>query len=405
MKKFFLIFCWGLYDLSNQFFSVNVVSLYFVRWLTLEKKVPEIYYSLSFGASLFIVAFLAPVLGRVSDVSQRRRPFLIYFTMLSIAFTMILGAFDNVLLALLFFAIANLGCQMGIVFYNALIVNVAARNKIGLVSGFGRMLGYSGAVLALFIAKPLVLTRGYQSAFFATGVSFFVFSLPCLIFVKDKLRKHEQPLSYYLRKERPLKIFRRLKDDLSDTGRFPGLLDLLKASFCGLCAVNVVILFMSVYASRVFGLNEAQVINIIAFSTIFAILGSIISGYISDHIGYKRSLSIIFVLWGIGFVVAALARSSNLYWFVGALVGTALGGTWVVLRALAVKLAPPDRVGEIFGLFNLIGYFSAIVGAVFWGVIVLLLRPLGACGYRIALLSLTLFMLFGIIFLLRLPEK
>lgn len=57
IKNFFLIFAWGLYDLANQFFALNIVSLYFVRWLTLEMKAPEILYSITFGISAFFIAF------------------------------------------------------------------------------------------------------------------------------------------------------------------------------------------------------------------------------------------------------------------------------------------------------------------------------------------------------------
>ena len=146
VRKSALILAWGLYDLANQFFALNIVSLYFVRWVTIEKGVPEVLYSISFGISTFLVAVSAPILGAISDMTGRRRPFLVCFTLLSVIFTMLLGIHQNVFLGLLFFAIANFGCQGAIVFYNALMVNIAPKDKIGLVSGFGRMLGYSGAI-------------------------------------------------------------------------------------------------------------------------------------------------------------------------------------------------------------------------------------------------------------------
>ena len=155
IREWSLIFAWGLYDLANQFFAVNVVSLYFVRWLTLEKGAAEILYSFSFGVSTFLVAVCAPILGSLSDITGRRKPFLIYLTLLSVVFTVLLGLPKSIFFALLFFVIANFGCQLAVVFYNALMVNVAPEGKIGLVSGLGRMLGYSGAILALFLVKPV----------------------------------------------------------------------------------------------------------------------------------------------------------------------------------------------------------------------------------------------------------
>lgn len=396
-KKGFLILSWSLYDLANQFFALNIVSLYFVCWLTLEKKAPEIFYSISFGISIFFVAVLGLILGIVSDAAGRRKPFLIFFTLLSVIFTMLLGVGGNIFLGLVFFAIANFGCQIAVIFYNALLVNIAPRNKIGLVSGIGKMLGYTGAVLALFLTAPIVIKRGYQATFLPTGILFLIFSLPCLIFIKDKAPKARIDLSRLSIKKKVIEVFNSYK--------FPGLTDFLKASFFGLCAVNAIILFMSVYASRVFGLDKIQIINLIKFSTVFGIIGCFVSGSLSDYIGYKHSMSAVFILWIISFLFGAFVKNTQLYWIVGALVGITLGSTWVVSRALAVKLVPEEKMGEIFGLFNFVAYLSAIVGAFFWGIMVLILSPFGVWGYRITLLSLILFMVMGLIFLLRIPKE
>ncbi|MBU4376486.1 MAG: MFS transporter, partial [Candidatus Omnitrophica bacterium] len=209
--------------MANQFFAMNIVSLYFIRWVTIEMGAPEILYSVSFGISMFLVAVSAPILGAISDMTGRRKPFLIWLTLLSVIFTMLLGIRQNIFLGLLFFAIANFGCQGAIVFYNALMVNIAPKDKIGLVSGFGRMLGYSGAILALYLIKPIVVKSGYQATFFPTGILFLIFALPCLVFIKDKDPKRSINLVSFLKKDKIFEIIRRLKEILVDSYRFPGL--------------------------------------------------------------------------------------------------------------------------------------------------------------------------------------
>lgn len=406
VKKGVLILSWGLYDLANQFFALNVVSLYFVRWVTIERAFPEIFYSISFGISTFLVAISTPILGSLSDILNKRMPFLISLTLLSIIFTMILGISENIFVGLLFFAIANFGCQAAIVFYNALMVDIAPKNKIGLVSGLGRMLGYGGALLALYLIRPVVLRSGYQATFFPTAILFLIFALPCMLFLKDKKAKDKENISLVslLKKDRIFEIFKQLKDTLLNPHRFPGLPDFLKAAFFGLCVVNTIILFMSVYASKVFRLSEVQIINLVAFSTLFAIGGSFISGYVSDRIGASRCLMAIFTLWGISLSAGAFVRSISLYWLIGALVGIALGSTWTVSRALAIRLVPVEKIGEVFGLFNLVGYLSGIAGSLFWGLILLFFSRWGELGYRITLLSLTVFLSFAFVFLLRIKK-
>lgn len=172
-------------------------------------------------------------------------------------------------------------------------------------------------------------------------------------------------MSSFLRKDKLSEIFRTLKTTAFDTHKFPHLLNFLKSAFFGLCAVNAVVLFMSIYATRAFGLNEVEVIKLITFSTFFALVGSLLSGFISDYLGYKRSMAIVFILWGVCFWLGAFIRNTHLYWLIGALAGIALGSTWVVSRAMAISIVSAERIGEIFGLFNLVGYLSAIVGALF----------------------------------------
>lgn len=404
-RNAFLIFSWALYDLSNQFFALNVVSLYYVRWLTLERQVPEIFYSISFGVSLFFVGILSPILGAISDLTQRRRIFLVQFTLLSIVFTVLLGFTKNIFLSLLFFAVANFGCQLAVIFNNAQMIEIAPEGKIGLVSGFGRMLGYSGAIIAMYVAKPIVLERGYQATFIPSGILFLLFSLPCMIFVRDPHSRQDLKLAYFFQRERIIENFRALKRALLEVRKVADLANFLKAAFFGLAAVNVIILFMSVYATRVFGLSEIQIIHLIVFSTLFAIAGSFISGFISDYIGYKRCLMAVFILWIAAFLAASISHSIHLYWAVGAMVGAALGSIWAVSRALAIKLVPAEKIGEVFGLFNFVGYISAIIGAMFWGLLLLFLSRFGESGYRIALSSLILFMGLGFVYLRRLPRE
>ncbi len=384
----FLVLSWALYDLANQFFALNVVSLYFPRWLSLEKKVPEIFYSISFGLSMFLVAISAPFFGAVSDIRGGHRAFLVYFTLLSIIFTMALGFTASIIFALIFFAIANFGCQGAIVFYNALMVKVAPQERMGFVSGLGRMFGYTGAILALYLTKPVVLKFGYKSTFILTGILFLLFSLPCMLFVKEGKAKEKIGSIHFFK---------------FDSFKSIELKNFLKAAFFGLCAINVILLFMSVYVSKVFGLTESEIINLIAFSTIFAILGSIVSGFISDYVGPRRALIGTFFLWGVSLLAGALL-SSSFRFLIGALAGMSLGATWVIARAFVIKLTPQDRIGEAFGLFNMVGYLSGIVGPFFWGVAVLHLSSFGEWGYRIALLSLTLFMAIGFVFLARLEK-
>ena len=79
------------------------------------------------------------------------------------------------------------------------------------------------------------------------------------------------------------------------------------------------------------------------------------------------------------------------------MLGSGLGGVAVTDRLLLIRLAPRERVGEMFGLFGLVGKLSAVIGPLLYGGIVfVLLEPLGRAAYSVAILSLLALMLVGL---------
>ena len=66
-------------------------------------------------------------------------------------------------------------------------------------------------------------------------------------------------------------------------------------------------------------------------------------------------------------------------------------------RVLMVRLSPPDRIGEFFGIYGLVGKGSQVVGQLLYGALIfLLLDRLGNGAYQVAVLSLLVTMLIGL---------
>ena len=62
-----------------------------------------------------------------------------------------------------------------------------------------------------------------------------------------------------------------------------------------------------------------------------------------------------------------------------------------------VRLSPPERIGEFFGIYGLVGKGSQVVGQILYGAIIfLLLDTLGNGAYQVAVLSLLVTMLIGL---------
>src|SRR5205085_7822348 len=86
---------------------------------------------------------------------------------------------------------------------------------------------------------------------------------------------------------------------------------------------------------------------------------------------------IVLFIWVGIFVLTALVGLLSLpiqvFYVVAALSGIALGGTWTADRPYMLRLTPPARIGEFYGLYSMVGRFSAITGPLVWGLVVGLL--------------------------------
>lgn len=379
---------------------MNIITLYFPLWVTVDKGGEDIVYSSALSLSMVMVALSMPLLGGLSDRMGRRMPFLVGLTLLSVFSTALIGACNHLTLGLVFFILANYGYHAALVPYDALLPQVSRGFSVGKVAGIGVALGYIGAIAGIVMVKPFVTEAGRASSFIPTAFLFLVFSLPCFFFVKEE-RKKMDTIRWRTMKEE----FTHIKETLSQTKKYPGLLPFLIANFLYCDAVNTVIAFMAVYAHQVAGFDDAMIRNLLIVSTVFAAIGSLIFGWITDRWGAKRTLTAVLYLWIVTLVAAIASFSPLTFWLVGFLVGCALGGTWVSARALVLDLSPPEKIGEIYGLYNMGGKFGFILGPLVWGFVVLVFEDLNTIKYRIAVGSLLLFLLAGLYLLKKVPDK
>jgi UMF1 family MFS transporter len=150
---------------------------------------------------------------------------------------------------------------------------------------------------------------------------------------------------------------------------------------------------MGVYVSNEVGFTSQQVTRVLLLAISFAFVGGLLLGRVVDRIGPKRTLNRVLALWGVVFIwVAAVGLfrlPGVLFWPAACLAGVALGGTWAADRPYMLRLTPPDKIGEFYGLYGMIGRFAAITGPLVWALIVDLL----GLGRPVAILTL----LFGIV--------
>jgi len=208
------IFSWSIYDFANQPFTTITItfiySVFFAKFIfTGEFKEGTELWAMAITISSLIIAFLSPVMGAIADNGGYRKLFLIFWTWVCIIFSFCLyfPTQGDVFNALLFFCIANIGFEMGGVFLNSYLPEIAPKDKIGRISGYGWSFGYVGGLIALALCyvlfmypenpvnpitgKLLDLDTGenYRIINVFIAIWFAIFSIPTFLYVRDNRKK------------------------------------------------------------------------------------------------------------------------------------------------------------------------------------------------------------------------
>lgn len=388
---------WSLYDFANTIFSFAVVSSAIGLWLVDDARFGErdgnVVLSIAIVLSVGLNALVSPILGALSDRTGRRLPYLLFFTALCIVPTAFIG-FSAPVVGVALFVVANFAYQAALIYYDSTLKTVCGPTTRGRLSGIGVGIGYGGTIFAgLFM---LVLGIGVDDRFLVAALLFAVFAIPLFVFVRESGPVGRVGLSDVLGS------LTQLRTSVAHAREVPGLSRFLVGRFFYSDAVNTIIVVMSVVTTRAKGMTDAQALQVLLLLTVVAIVASFGWGRLVDRLGPRRTLMIVLASWAVGLILGAVSLSIDgplgigMFLLAGAILGSGLGGVQVADRVLLLRLSPPFRVGEFFGLYGLVGKGSQVVGQLLYGVTILLFFDLlGVGAYQLAVLTLLGTMLLG----------
>jgi UMF1 family MFS transporter len=388
---------WALYDFANTIFSFAVVSGAIGIWLTEDARFGErdgnFLLSLGIVISVGLNALVSPILGALSDRGGRRLPFLLFFTSICIAATAFISA-AGATFGLVLFIVANFAYQAALIYYDATLRTVSKPATRGTLSGIGVAVGYMGTIfvgLTIFLLDVPVEDRFRLSA-----LLFALFAVPIFLVVK------ETSTGESISRAELGGSFNQLFRTIDHARGVPGLGRFLLGRFFYSDAVNTVIVVMSVVSVRAMGLSNAVANLILLGLAVVAVAASFGWGRLVDAWGPKRALLTVLSSWAVGLVIGGISIGIGgplgiaLFLVAGAILGSGLGGVQVADRVLMLRLSPPARLGEFFGLYGLVGKGSQVIGQMLYGLILLwTFDTLGNGAYQVAVLSLLVTMLIG----------
>ena len=396
------VFGWAMYDFANSGYTTVVLTAvfnaYFVGVVADGAAWGTLAWTLALGLSNALVMLTMPVLGAYADARGVKKKLLVACTAGCVISTALLAEVgrDDMALAVLAVVLSNLFYAYGESLNAAFLPELARRDAMGRVSGWGWSFGYVGGMLTLGLSLAYVLWAqglGLPATHFVPVtmlITAFVYGLASLV-TFALLKERVQPQPPPSQGAAP-GAWQRLKRTWHEARRYEDFIRLLACAFLYQAGISVVIALAAVYAEQVLGFKQTDTMALIFLVNIAAALGAWGFGHWQDRIGHRRALGLTLWGWIVMTLLAVAATSAPLFWVAAVVAGLCMGSSQSAGRAMAALLAPADRMAEFFGLWTVAVRLSAIVGPVTYGLVTL------ATGgnHRVAILSTGVFFVLGL---------
>ena len=368
---------WALYDWANSPFTTLIVTFVFSVYFSLGIVGDEIRATQLWGnaasISALIIAVMAPILGAIADAGGPRKPWLLGFTALCVVGSaMLWGAGPEerfIAWALIWFVIANVGFEFGVVFNNAMLPDLVPHSRLGRWSGWAWGLGYLGGLAAIIVAlvafvqadQPLFgLDKDAQEHVRVVGplaaAWLAVFAIPLFLWTPDRPRTGaplgQQISGGLLSLSKTLGHLRAQ----ANTVRF------LIARMVYTDGLITIFAMGGLFAAGTFGMSIEQVLIFGIVLNLTAGIGAAGFGWIDDRIGAKPTLLISVTALFVTAAGAVFAPTVTWFWVWGSLLGIFVGPAQAASRSMMARLSPPAQRTEFFGIYALTGKATAFLG-------------------------------------------
>lgn len=371
------IAAWCLFDWANSAFPTIIVtfvfSAYFTKAVAPNAELGTALWGQANSVAALVAAALAPVLGAIADQGGRRKPWLGAFSMVCVAAMAMLWFVrpdaSGMAFALITYGFAAVAFELALVFYNAMLPDIVAPDRVGRISGWGWGVGYLGglaslAVCLLLFVQPDPAWFGLDrdaaehvrvTSLFA-ALWFALFAFPLFIFTPDR-PGIAVPWGAAIRSgvATLVAIIRRLRD-------FRDIAIFLLAKMIYIDGLNTLFAFGGIYAAGTFGMSFDEILLFAIALNVSSGLGAAAFAWVDDWIGAKPTILI--ALAGLALLGTAILFVESKTAFVGLAMGLGLfvGPAQAASRSLMSRLAPEDSRAEFFGLYTLAGRITAFLG-------------------------------------------
>lgn len=392
---------WLLYDFASAWFSMIVLTAYFILYfkqvIVGQKGYSDFLWGITDSAAMAVSVLLAPILGAIADAKGQKKLFMAVFGCLSILcfFCLYFTGPGQISWAMLLVGSGYVGYALSMTFYNAFLPEIAPSGSIEKLSGLAWALGYIAgftALVSMIFFVPSV--AGGKIILLVGALAYALFALPSFIFVKDSPKEATKGLRVVS------EGFARLGATFRQIRSLRDIFIFLIGYFFVADAITTVIVFFSSYTVYTLHFTVTQNVILLMLIQVCAAAGALVSGIVAHRIGTLKTMLINIVIWIAALLGIILFKGIYSFYALSVLAGSVLGGTQATARAHMAIEAPVGKRAEFFGFMTFSTRAAGISGPLLYGVI-----SDWTGNARIAVLSLELLFIVGLSFLVVLLRR
>ena len=374
---------WILYDVANSAFILLVATIVPIYFNSLAENagISEVdylaYWGYAASVATLIVALIGPVLGTMADAKNLKKPIFTISMMVGVLGCAALSFPVPWIVFLSIFVIAKVGFSSSLIFYDSMLSDVTAPDRMDEVSSQGYAWGYIGSCIPFVISLGIVLGNEALgiSMTVAMGISFFLNAAWWLLLTLPLLRHYKQ-VHYSPKREHPVRdafgtlyhTFREIKTQ--------------KHIFLFLLAFFFFIDMATAFGSAL-GFDSTMLLLALLLTQVVAFPFALIFGKAAKKYRNDTLIKICIVAYTAIALFAIQLDQVWEFWMLAGCVGMFQGGIQALSRSYFAKIIPTEKAGEYFGLFDIcgkgasfmgtamVGLFTQLTGSTNWGISIL----------------------------------
>jgi UMF1 family MFS transporter len=370
------IISWCLFDFANSSYSAVIAAtifpVYYANFIVgNESGAGDVWWGRAIAVSMAVVAVCSPFLGGIADYSKTRKRMLFFFTLLCVAAVASFSFLQKgmVIEGFALMVLANIGMESGIIFYNSFLPVISEPTRHGRVSAWGFGIGYAGSIFSLILALILVKQGMINYTWPMVALFFVIFSIPAFAFLPGdtKNKASETPST---NRHLMFSAVQRFKETVKHLKKMWSQRDQRRFLLAYLIyedGVNTVIVFSSIFAATTLGFKPEELIYMYLIVQATAFCGVFIMARKIDYLGPKKVVSFSLALWIAITAATYFIEGKITFMVIASVAGLGLGTIQAATRAFYTQFIPEGKESEYFGVYNLVGKSSAILGPIVFG--------------------------------------